>query len=238
MTFRDENIFRYGNKQREITNKDKAPEIDGTASTAKQGYGVGGFWVESDFFVRVRLWKSNWIIFYITLLSWKLLLKMVQFLMKLLSKQIILAVHHGFYLVLVATKFLTVKFHPRYVKESEILERLESGVGHFGKVGVGVGHFSSDPATLLPSSTKPKRNRHFRSQRSGWEWCKASVCTASSARSQSPPRAIARPCSRGTGTLGSNTRRRSPRRGVAASCSGAREWWRTGRWPTCAGPTL
>jgi len=38
-----------------------------------------------------------------------------------------------------------------YVKESEleILERSESGVGNFGKVGVGVGYFTSDPSTLV-----------------------------------------------------------------------------------------
>ena len=35
--------------------------------------GVGAFGVESDCFV--RLWMSNWIIFYITLLNWKFLLK-------------------------------------------------------------------------------------------------------------------------------------------------------------------
>jgi len=47
--------------------------------------------------------------------------------MELLLKQIILAVHHDFQWVLVATKFLTAKLHSLYVKESEseILERSE-----------------------------------------------------------------------------------------------------------------
>ena len=47
---------------------------------------------------------------------------------------------------------LTVKFHSLYVKESEseILESPESGVGNFGKVGVGVGvrYFTSNSAAL------------------------------------------------------------------------------------------
>ena len=48
--------------------------------------------------------------------------EMVQFHMKLLLKQRILAVHHNFCCVLVATKFLTGKLHSLYVKESEILK--------------------------------------------------------------------------------------------------------------------
>jgi len=36
-------------------------------------YRVGGFWVESDFFVRLQM--STWISFYITLLKWEFLLK-------------------------------------------------------------------------------------------------------------------------------------------------------------------
>jgi len=56
--------------------------------------------------------------------------EMVQILMKLLLKQIILAMHHDFYWLLVVTKLLTAKIHSRYVKESElvseILERPES----------------------------------------------------------------------------------------------------------------
>ena len=51
--------------------------------------------------------------------------ELVQFLIKLLLKQRILAVYHDFYSVLVATKFLAAKFHSLYVKESEILERSE-----------------------------------------------------------------------------------------------------------------
>jgi len=55
---------------------------------------------------------------------------MVRFLLKLLLKQRILAVHHDFHWLLLATKLLTAKLHSRYVKElvseSEILERPES----------------------------------------------------------------------------------------------------------------
>jgi len=42
-----------------------------------ESQGVGGVWVESesDFFVRLRLRKSIWLIFFITLLSWEFLLK-------------------------------------------------------------------------------------------------------------------------------------------------------------------
>ena len=61
--------------------------------------------------------------------------EMVQFLLKFLLKQRFLAVH---YII------LTVKFHSLYVKKSES----ESGVGNFGKVGVGVGYFTSDSAIL------------------------------------------------------------------------------------------
>jgi len=68
--------------------------------------------------IRLRLWKYKWIIFYITLLSW-------EFLLKLLLTQRILAVYHDFHWVLVATKFLTVKCHSLYVKESGILENSE-----------------------------------------------------------------------------------------------------------------
>jgi len=58
---------------------------------------------------------------------------MLQFLMKHLLKQRILAVHHDFHWVLVATKILTAKLHPHSAQES----------------GVGVGHFTSESATLL-----------------------------------------------------------------------------------------
>jgi len=46
---------------------------------------------------------------------------------------------------------LTAKLYSLSVKESEseILERSESGVGNFGKVGVG--YFTPDSATLLQS---------------------------------------------------------------------------------------
>jgi len=59
--------------------------------------------------------------------------------MKRLLKQRILALYHDFHWVVDATKFLTVKIHSIYVKES--------GDGPFGKVGVGVGHLISDSAT-------------------------------------------------------------------------------------------
>jgi len=67
---------------------------------------------------------------------------MVQFLLVLLLKQIILAVYHDFHWLLAATKLLATKRQSRFVKESE------SGVGvgfrNFGKIDVGVGHFTSD----------------------------------------------------------------------------------------------
>jgi len=66
--------------------------------------------------------------------------EMVQFLMKLLLKQRILAVHNGFHWLIVATKLLTAKLHSLYVKESEILERLESG------------HFTYGTTTLITTS--------------------------------------------------------------------------------------
>jgi len=50
---------------------------------------------------------------------------------------------------------LTAKFLSLYVEESEweseseILERSELGVGNFGKVGVEVGYFTSNPTTLI-----------------------------------------------------------------------------------------
>jgi len=46
---------------------------------------------------------------------------MVQFLLKLLLKRF-LTVYHNFHLILIA------RFHYLYVKESEILERSESGI--------------------------------------------------------------------------------------------------------------
>jgi len=59
--------------------------------------------------------------------------EMVQFLLKLLLKQRILAVYHDFYWLLVATKLLSAKLHSVYV--------MESRVGNFGKIG----HFISTP---------------------------------------------------------------------------------------------
>jgi len=52
---------------------------------------------------------------------------MVQFLLKLLLKEMILAVYHDFHWLLVATKLLTAKLHSCYVKESvsEISKRSE-----------------------------------------------------------------------------------------------------------------
>jgi len=102
---------------------------------------------ESDFFVRLRSESGSPIesFFLHRTLKLGIPVKMVQFLLKLLLKQRIRAVYHGFYRLLAATKLLTAKPHSSFVKESE----LESGVG----VGIGVGHFTSDPATLPPIST-------------------------------------------------------------------------------------
>jgi len=47
--------------------------------------------------------------------------------------------------LLVATKLLKVKLHTRYIKESGVGVL----VGKFGKVEIGVGHFTSDFATLI-----------------------------------------------------------------------------------------
>ena len=59
--------------------------------------------------------------------------------------------------MLVATKMLTAEFHSLYVKEGEpdFLERSEAvvGVGSFGKVGLG--HFTSDCATLAHIGSQP-----------------------------------------------------------------------------------
>jgi len=69
----------------------------------------------------------------------------VQFPMKRLLKQRFLVVHHVFHWSLIATKLLAVKLHSRYTKEPGLR------VGNFEKVrvGVGVGYFTSDSATLL-----------------------------------------------------------------------------------------
>jgi len=58
--------------------------------------------------------------------------EMVQFLSKLLLKQVILAVYHDFHWLLIAAKFLTAILHGLY----------------FGEVGVIVRHFTSDSVTL------------------------------------------------------------------------------------------
>ena len=54
------------------------------------GFGAG-------FFVRLRLRMYNWTIFCTTTLNWEFLFEMVQCLLKLLLKQIFLAVHHDFH---------------------------------------------------------------------------------------------------------------------------------------------
>ena len=72
---------------------------------------------------------------------------MIQFLLKLLSTEVSCCAS-PFPLILAA------KFHSLYIKESEILERSDSGVGNFGKVGVGVGYFISDSATLVDTQKK------------------------------------------------------------------------------------
>ena len=94
--------------------------LGGVGFITTPGIGVGFF---------VRLQKSYWIIFCITLLNGENLLKWYNFLWNFL-KQRVLAVYHGFHRVLVATNFLTVRFHSLDVKESEseILERSESEI--------------------------------------------------------------------------------------------------------------
>ena len=42
------------------------------------GVGVGRFWVESESHFFIRLWESNWIIFYIALLSYEPLLVLLK----------------------------------------------------------------------------------------------------------------------------------------------------------------
>ena len=69
--------------------------------------------------------------------------EMVRFLLKLLLKQISCYAPR-------LPLILTAKFHSLYVEESEP----GVGVGNFGKVrvGVGVGYFTSDSATLVPTN--------------------------------------------------------------------------------------
>ena len=94
--------------------------------------------------------------FCITFLTWEFLLKWYNFLWNFCWKREFLLLYNDFHWVLDAIKFLTAKIHSLYLKESEleILERSESGVGNFGKVGVGVwvGCFTSNSATLLLTS--------------------------------------------------------------------------------------
>ena len=79
--------------------------------------------------------------------------EIVQFLLRFLLKQRLLAVYHDFHWLLVATKFLTAKLHSLYVKAL--------GVGNFGNVGVGVEQFNSDSATLVCRSlSEPGFIRH------------------------------------------------------------------------------
>ena len=54
--------------------------------------------------------------------------EMVQFLLELSFEQRILAVHHDFHWLLVATKLLTAKLHSRYAMASEILRSAEPKV--------------------------------------------------------------------------------------------------------------
>jgi len=51
--------------------------------------------------------------------------EIVQFLFKLLLKQRIIAVHHDFHWLLLATKLLTAKPHSRYVEELELVSEPE-----------------------------------------------------------------------------------------------------------------
>ena len=107
--------------------------------------GVGGFWwsrIPNNtrgrsriFFVRLRLWKSNWIFFYFTLLSWEFLLKWYNFFWNFYwNREFLLC-------TTVSIDWWSLQncwqpsFHSRYVVESEI----------FGKGGAGVEHSTSRP---------------------------------------------------------------------------------------------
>jgi len=65
-----------------------------------------------------------------------------QFLSKLLLKQISCCTPRFPFI-------LTAQLHSLYVKESKILERSGVGNGNFGKVGVGVGYFTSNFAAVV-----------------------------------------------------------------------------------------
>jgi len=72
-----------------------------------------------DFIVRLRM--SNWIIFYITFLNWEFLLKSTISFETFVESGISYSAPRS-------PLILTVKFHSLYVKELEILERLESDI--------------------------------------------------------------------------------------------------------------
>ena len=81
----------------------------------------------SRIFVRLRLQISNWIIFYITLLNWEFLLKWYNSFWHFCW--------HRDYLLCTTIPIASAKFHSLGVKQSEILERSQSGfgVGNFRK---------------------------------------------------------------------------------------------------------
>jgi len=79
--------------------------------------------------------------------------EMTQFLLKLLLKQKIVAVHHDFYWLLVATKLLAAKLHSRYVKKSEILERPDIPDSAVRNPG------ANAPSGLLPRCSPEKATR-------------------------------------------------------------------------------
>ena len=74
--------------------------------------------------------KSNWILF-TSQSEVEIPVETEQFLLKRLSDQRFPAVNHDFHWLLIATKLLAAKLHYLPVKE------MESGVGNFGKIGVG-----------------------------------------------------------------------------------------------------
>jgi len=125
----------FGSRCRSRTIVDAVRVVILTTLRARVSVGVG-------FFVRFRLRKLNRIIVLHYTPKLGTPVEMIQFLLKLLLKQRILAVNHDFHRVLVATKLLTAKLHSLYVKKS--------GVGKFGKVGLGtrVRNFTSDSATF------------------------------------------------------------------------------------------
>ena len=123
----------------------------------------------SDFFVWFRHLKSIWTFVCLTLLRWEFLLKWYNFFWNfswntdflLCTTTAARLMFDHFRWLLIATKLLTVKLHFLYVEELEweILERTVSGVGvgNSGKVGVGVGYFTSDSATLMGAVNKIRK---------------------------------------------------------------------------------